>query len=672
MLTTAPLLGTLLLNEKETLHMTQRINKETREFQAETKQLLDLMIHSIYTNKEIFLRELISNASDAIDKLRFQSLTNDDLLEGDNNFEIFIIPDEATHTLTISDNGIGMTYEEVVENIGTIAKSGTKSFLEKLKEKETATDNELIGQFGVGFYSAFMISDKVTLITRAPGQEKGVKWESAGDGTYTIEECDKEKRGTTITITLNEDFRNASRPEENFLQRYTIENLIKKYSDYIRYPIKMNFIKEEQPLDSEGKKIEDAPAIQSVEIRTLNSMTPLWTKSKNEITTEEYQHFYKDLFHDWEEPMEIIHSKAEGTVEYTTLLFIPSRAPFDFYSPNSTSGIRLYSKQIFIMDNCKDLLPEYLRFVRGLVDSPDFSLNISREILQHSKQLKLIGKNLEKSVLKTLENLLTKERPKYEKFWKEFGRALKIGAYTDYSSRDKLKDLLLFSSSHATDTLTTLDDYTKRMPENQKVIYYATGKDQASVERLPQMELLREKNIEVLYLFDQVDEFTIDALNEYKDKKFQSISRGELNLDDIDSPEAKKNTEAILKENESLIQAVKEQLEGKISDVKISNRLKSSAVCLVSDDNGISLSMEQILSEMNQTMYKANRILELNPNHDVFNTLQALHETAPNSDSFKDYCELLYVQALLIEGILPEDPISFANKVASLMARTGK
>ncbi|MCC5468216.1 molecular chaperone HtpG [Pelosinus baikalensis] len=648
------------------------INKQTREFQAETKQLLDLMIHSIYTNKEIFLRELVSNASDAIDKIRFESLTNHDLLEGQSDFEIFIVPDESTHTLTISDNGIGMTYDEVVENIGTIAKSGTKSFLEKLKEKETATDNELIGQFGVGFYSAFMVSDKVTLITRAPGQAKGVKWQSSGDGTYTIEEVEKETRGTTIIITLNDEFTAADGSKENFLDRYTIENLIKKYSDYIRYPIKMNFIKEEKPKDEEGKVIEDAPATQTVEVRTLNSMTPLWTRNKNDISAEEYHTFYKNLFHDWEDPLKLIHSKAEGTVEYTSLLFIPSRAPFDLYTQKSSSGIRLYSKQIFIMDNCQDLLPEYLRFVKGLVDSPDFSLNISRELLQHSKQLKLIGKNLEKSVLKTLENLLANERPTYEKFWKEFGKALKVGAYTDFQSRDKLKDLLLFSSSHATEELTTLHDYIERMSENQKVIYYATGKDRASVERLPQMELLKEKGIEVLYLYDQVDEFTIDALQEYKEKKFQSISRGELNLDDIDSPEAKKDTEAILKENESLIKAIKEHLKGKITDVKISNRLKSSAVCLVSDDNGISLSMEQILSEMNNTMYKASRILELNPNHDVFTVLKDLHEATPDSEAFKDYCDLLYVQAMLIEGLLPEDPISFANKVSNLMARKDK
>jgi molecular chaperone HtpG len=375
--------------------MTQEaITKETREFQAETKQLLDLMIHSIYTNREIFLRELISNASDAIDKIRFESLTNQDLLEGDSGFEIFIVPDETTNTLTISDNGMGMTFHDVIENIGTIAKSGTKVFLEKLKTMGSAMDNDLIGQFGVGFYSAFMVSEKVTLITRAPGQDKGVRWESVGDGTYTIEECDKEKRGTTIILALTEEYRSPDHPEQNFLNRYTIESLIKKYSNYIRYPIKMNFIKEEKPLDADGKVIEDAPLTQSVEIRTLNSMTPLWIRNKNDIAEKEYHDFYKNLFHDYEDPLEIIHSKVEGVVEYTTVLFIPSHAPFDFYQRESTTGIRLYSKNVFIMDNCQDLLPEYLRFVRGLVDSPDFSLNISRELLQHSSQLKRVGKNL--------------------------------------------------------------------------------------------------------------------------------------------------------------------------------------------------------------------------------------------------------------------------------------
>ena len=353
------------------------VGKETREFQTETKQLLDLMIHSIYTNREIFLRELISNASDAIDKLRVESLTNLEMLEGDPQFEIFITADEAAKTLTISDNGIGMTYDEVVENIGTIAKSGTKSFLEKLKEAGNSADNELIGQFGVGFYSSFMVAEKVTLLTRAPGETKGVCWESTGDGTYTIEECEKEKRGTTLILKLHKEFYSKDQPDENFLNQYTLQRLIKKYSDYIRYPIKMNFTVKGETPDKD-----------SVEIRTLNSMTPLWVRAKNEITAEEYNQFYKDVFHAWDDPLETIHTKAEGAVEFTTLLFIPSHAPFDFYQRESTSGVRLYSKNVFVMDNYQDLLPEYLRFVRGLVDSPDFSLNISRELLQHSSQLK--------------------------------------------------------------------------------------------------------------------------------------------------------------------------------------------------------------------------------------------------------------------------------------------
>lgn len=653
--------------------MTQpAITKETREFQTETKQLLDLMIHSIYTNREIFLRELISNASDAIDKIRFESLTNHDLLEGNENFEIFLEPDESAKTLTISDNGMGMTYDEVVDNLGTIAKSGTKAFWEKMKNSGTSSANDLIGQFGVGFYSAFMVAKKVTVITRAPGQTNGVRWESSGDGTYTIEEYEKEARGTAIILTLHDEHFADGQPGENFLDRYTLQSLVKKYSDYIRYPIKMNFIKEEKPLDADGKGIEDAPAIQTVEVETLNSMTPLWTKNKSEITKEEYHQLYQNLFHDWESPLEIVHSKVEGAVEYTTVLFIPAHAPFDFYQREATSGIRLYSKNVFVMDNYKDLLPDYLRFIRGLVDSPDFSLNISRELLQHSSQLQKVGKNLEKSLLKTLENMLSKERPKYETFWKEYGKAIKSGVYSDFHNRDKLQDLLLFPSSHSADESTTLADYLSRMREDQTVIYYATGKDRSSVERLPQMELLKEKGIEVLYLLDRVDEFAIDALREYKGKKFQSISRGDLKLDSSDTSEIKQETEKLAKENEALLKAVQEHLNGKIAEVRISNRLKSSPVCLVSSDTGISLSMEQILSEMDKTPFKARRILELNPNHEVFQVLKNLHEKGPSPEAFKNYCELLYGQALLMEGLVPDDPISFANKIAALMAEAGK
>ncbi|MHC1758083.1 MAG: molecular chaperone HtpG [Negativicutes bacterium] len=637
--------------------MTQHpIGKETREFQTETKQLLDLMIHSIYTNREIFLRELISNASDAIDKIRVQSLTNHDLLEGDPNFEITLAADEKANTLTLTDNGIGMTYDEVVENIGTIAKSGTKSFLEKLKEAGTTGDSEFIGQFGVGFYSSFMVAERVTLITRAPGETRGVRWESTGDGTYTIEECDREKRGTCLILSLHPDFHSTEHPEENFLNQYTLQRLVKKYSDYIRYPIKMTFT-------VKGKEGE----ADTLEVRTLNSMTPLWVRSKNEIKPEEYSQFYKDVFHAWDDPLEIIHTKAEGAVEYTTLLFIPSHAPFDFYQREMTSGIRLYSKNVFVMDNYQDLLPEYLRFVQGLVDSPDFSLNISRELLQHSSQLKKIGKNLEKTVFKTLEKMLEKDRPKYKKFWQEYGKAIKNGVYSDYANREKLQDLLMFPSSISEDEPTTIAEYIARMPETQTVIYYAAGKDRSTVERLPQMEILKEKGLEVLYLFDRVDEFAIDSLREYKEKKFQSISRGDLKLQELGAPKDKQDDEAAVKENESLIAAVKEQLKNRVADVKISNRLKTSPVCLVSGDEGISLAMEQILSEMEKPIYKASRILELNSEHELFATLKNLYATAPDSENFKDYCELLYGQALLMEGLTPEDPIGFAAKVARLM-----
>jgi len=410
----------------------------------------------------------------------------------------------------------------------------------------------------------------------------------------------------------------------------------------------------------------------SLELRTLNSMTPLWVRPKNEITVEEYSQFYKEVFHAWDDPLETVHTKAEGAVEFTTLLFIPAHAPFDFYQREMTSGIRLYSKNVFVMDNYQDLLPEYLRFVRGLVDSPDFSLNISRKLLQHSNQLKKIGKNLEKTIFKTLEKLLEKDRPKYNQFWQEYGKSIKNGIYSDFSNRDKLKSLLLFASSHSVDDLISLDEYIARMPESQTVIYYATGKDRSSVERLPQMEILKEKGLEVLYLFDRVDEFAVDALREYKEKKFQSISRGDLKLKELEAPAEKKENESAAKETETLISAVKEQLKDKVSDVKISNRLKSSPVCLVSGDDGISLSMEQILSEMDKSTYKARRILELNPEHELFTTLKNLHATAPDSDNFKDYCELLYGQAQLMEGLTPEDPIGFAAKVARLMVSPGK
>ncbi|WP_427113024.1 molecular chaperone HtpG [Megasphaera sueciensis] len=649
--------------------------KETFEFQAETQQLLDLMVHSIYTNHEIFLRELISNASDAIDKLHFESLTNNELLEGDANFEIHLVPDEQNHTLTISDNGIGMNRKEVIEDIGTIAKSGTKAFLAKLKEARESdteiTDKEMIGQFGVGFYSAFMVADNVTIITRKAGETEAVRWESAGDGKYSIEACEKEKHGTTIILTLSQGFY-GEKSEENYTDRYKLQELVKKYSDYIRYPVKMNFVIEETPKDADGKPIEGAEKTKRNEERTLNSMQPLWTRNKSDIKKEEYTDFFKHQFFEWEDPMEIFHTKVEGTVEYTALLYIPAHAPFNLYYSDYEPGIQLYSRHVFIMDKCKDLLPDYLRFVKGLVDSPDLSLNISRELLQQSRELKLIGRNLEKNILKTLERTLQKDREKYEKFWAEYGKSLKIGIYNSLVSGenkvDQLKDLLLFTSSKD-GKLCTIKEYCDRMPENQKKIYYASGKDKETIDQMPQMELLRDKGIEVLYMLDPVDEFALEGIREYAGKQFHSISRGDLDLDDVESQEAKKETETLSKTNEDLIKDIKEALGDKVSDVKLTNRLKSGAVCLVADEAGPSIAMEQAFAGANNPMLKAKRILEINPHHDLFARLQNLHTGGKDSADFKEYCTMLYDQALLIEGILPDDLIAFANKVAQLMAK---
>ena len=647
--------------------------KETHQFQAETKKLLDLMIHSIYTNREIFLRELISNASDAIDKVHFEGLTNKDLLEGDDQYEIFLVPDADSHTLTISDNGLGMNKDDLMENLGTIAKSGTKAFLEKLQQAKEGGDTgkDLIGQFGVGFYSAFMVSEKITVVSRKAGEKQAYKWESTADGSYTIEECEKEKRGTSITLTLLPEFY-GDKAEENFTDTYKLQSLVKKYSDYVRYPIKMNFVVEEQPKDADGKPIEGAGTIKRNEIRTLNSMQPLWAKNKSDIKPEEYDEFYQNLFHDWEKPMEVMHNKVEGTIEYTSLLFFPQHAPYNLYHSDYEPGLQLYSRHVFIMDKCKDLLPEYLRFVKGLVDSPDFSLNISRELLQQSRELKLIGKNLEKSILRQLGTMLKKDRDKYEKFWTEYGKSLKIGiygsAYTGGDTVDKLKDLLLFTTSKE-DKLITLKEYVERMPESQKKIYYATGKDRAAIESLPQMELLRDKGIEVLYFLDNIDEFAVEVMREYDSKPFHSISRGDLDLDDVESQEVKKETENIAKTNEDLIKDIKETLGDKVADVKISSRLKSSAVCLVADEMGPSFAMEQVFADTNNPMFKAKRILEINPKHDLFARLQKIHEAGKDDAQFKDYCNLLYAQALLIEGIMPDDPAAVANKIAQLMAK---
>ncbi len=647
--------------------------EERYEFQAETKQLLDLMIHSIYTNREIFLRELISNGSDAIDKLHYEALTNRDLLEGDTEFSIRLAIDKDKKTLTVADNGIGMDKEDIKANIGTIARSGTKAFLERLKaekeDSENVSDKELIGQFGVGFYSAFMVAKAVTVLTRKAGTDTGYCWKSTGDGSYTLTECDVKHHGTAVVLELKDEFTTG---EDDFLDESRLSELVKKYSDYIRYPIMMNVTVKEVPKNEDGQPVEGAEPIEKTELKTLNSMQPLWTRNKSDIKDEEYADFFRHQFYEWEKPMEVFHTKAEGTVEYTALLFIPGSAPMNLYYSDYEPGIQLYSRHVFIMDKCKDLLPEYLRFVKGLVDSPDLSLNISREMLQQSRNLKVIGKNLEKTVLKTLARKAEKERPEYEKFWNEFGKSIKIGIYsgmmTGENNADKLKDLVLFYSARQ-GRLVTLKEYVEAMKDGQQKIYYAVGKDKESIDALPQTELLKDRDLDVLYLFDPVDEFAIEALHEYDGKSFHSVSRGDLDLDDDTFKEEKKKNEDLAKDNEGLLQDVKKALESKVVDVRLSNRLKSGAVCLVADAAGPSVAMEQAFAGADNPFMKARRILEINPHHELFNKLKTLHDGETNEDAFKEYSELLYDQALLLEGIMPEDPVVFAQRLAKMMAK---
>lgn len=647
--------------------------EERYEFQAETKQLLDLMIHSIYTNREIFLRELISNGSDAIDKLHYEALTNRDLLEGDTEFSIRLAIDKDKKTLTVADNGIGMDKEDIKANIGTIARSGTKAFLERLKaekeDNENVSDKELIGQFGVGFYSAFMVAKAVTVLTRKAGTDTGYCWKSTGDGSYTLTECDVKHHGTAVVLELKDEFTTG---EDDFLDESRLSELVKKYSDYIRYPIMMNVTVKEVPKNEDGQPVEGADPIEKTELKTLNSMQPLWTRNKSDIKDEEYADFFRHQFYEWEKPMEVFHTKAEGTVEYTALLFIPGSAPMNLYYSDYEPGIQLYSRHVFIMDKCKDLLPEYLRFVKGLVDSPDLSLNISREMLQQSRNLKVIGKNLEKTILKTLARKAEKERPEYEKFWNEFGKSIKIGIYsgmmTGENNADKLKDLVLFYSARQ-GRLVTLKEYVEAMKDGQQKIYYAVGKDKESIDALPQTELLKDRDLDVLYLFDPVDEFAIEALHEYDGKSFHSVSRGDLDLDDDTFKEEKKKNEDLAKDNEGLLQDVKKALESKVVDVRLSNRLKSGAVCLVADAAGPSVAMEQAFAGADNPFMKARRILEINPHHELFNKLKTLHDGETDKEAFKEYSELLYDQALLLEGIMPEDPVVFAQRLAKMMAK---
>lgn len=648
-------------------------NKKTCSFQAETKELLNLMINSLYTHREIFLRELISNSSDALDKVHFQSLTDHELLGVDHELKIEIEVNKDNKTLTISDNGVGMTYDEVTENIGTIAKSGTKAFVDKLKESD---DIDLIGKFGVGFYSSFMVAERVEIVTCSAKAEKGVRWGSEGDGNYTIEEIETNNRGTKITLYLKEDAMDSTNPEEDFSNQYTIQNLIKKYSNYISYPIHMDFYREETPRDKDEKTIEGAETETIIDNKVLNSITPIWKKNKKDITNDDYFQFYKHHFHDWNEFVDVIHLNLEGKVEFTALLFIPSKAPSDLYDREFSKGIQLYSNSVFIMNDCKDLLPEHLRFVRGLVDSPDFSLNISREILQHDALLKVIGKTLEKKILDSLKKLIKNSRDKYEEIWPEFGKSLKGGIYMEYKNKEKLEDLILFNTSNDELKMTTLNEYLERMPEGQKEIYYAAAKDKDTIKRMPQLEIFKDKNIEVLYFIDKIDEFLTQNLDKYKDFKLQSVTREDFNLDDILKENEKdyKDTNENIEEDKSkeykdLLEAIKEQLEGKVKEVKISKRLKSSPVCFVNSNSGASFNMEQLLKGVNQVAPQASKILEINPDHTIFSLIEKVYEKKNGKMELKNISEILYNQALLMEGFELENPVEFSNNLCELMTK---
>ena len=606
------------------------MKKEEKIFKAETKELLNLMIHSIYTNKEIFLRELISNANDAIDKLKFKSLTDTDILKGDDKFRIDISVDKDNRTLTISDNGIGMTYEEVDDNIGTIAKSGSKLFKEQLEEAKKG-DIDIIGQFGVGFYSGFIVADKITLETKSPYSENGVKWISSGDGNYEIEEIAKQDRGTKITLHLKDG------DEYNeFLEDWKIKELVKKYSNYIRYEIYF------------GDEV-------------INSTKPIWKKDKKELKDEDYNEFYKATFHDWNDPLLHINLKVQGNIEYNALLFISKKLPFDYYTKNFKRGLQLYTKNVFIMEKCEDLIPEYFNFISGLVDCDSLSLNISREILQQNAELQVISKNLEKKIISELEKILKNDREKYIEFWKEFGRSIKAGVQDMFGmNKEKLQDLLIFVSSYD-DKYTTLKEYVDRMGDNKEILYVPAESIDA-VKSLPKMEKLKEQGREVLILTDKIDEFTLMAMRDYSGKEFKSINSSDFKFSD--DKEKEEEVKKIADENKELIEKAKEFLKDKVSEVELSNNIGNSASSLLSK-GGLSLEMEKTLSEMtnNNDAPKAKKILAINPEHALFNKLK----NSVNTEDFNKLLDVLYNQALLLEGFNVENPAEFIKNLNSLI-----
>ena len=634
---------------------------ETKEFKAESKRLLEMMINSIYTHKEIFLRELISNASDAMDKLYFKSMS-DNSAEAvtRSDMEIKIESDKDARRLTISDNGIGMTAEELENNLGTIAQSGSFAFKKENENNEKTGDVDIIGQFGVGFYSAFMVAKRVTVISKAFGSDKSFMWQSEGVDGYTISEAEKDSHGTVISLEIKDNTDEENYDE--FLTPYKIKELVRKYSDYIRYPIKMD-VEHERLKEGTGVDGVDPEYEKEVVAETLNSMIPIWKKSKSELKDEDYNQFYKDKFYDYTDPLLHIHSRTEGTATYSALLYIPEKAPYDYYSKSFEKGLQLYSSGVMIMEKCGDLLPDYFSFVKGLVDSEDLSLNISREMLQHDRQLKVIAKSIEKSVKNELKKLQKNDREKYEKFFETFGTQIKYGIYESYgTNKAELQDLLMFKTSNG--GMTTLEEYVSRMKEDQQFIYFASGSSVSRIESLPQTELVRDKGFEILYLTDHVDEFCLQMMHDLDGKEYKSVSADDLGLE---SEEEKQEIQKEQEDNQSLFDFMTEKLAGKVKSVKLSQRLKNHPVCITSE-GALSVEMEKVLSAMpNGEGAKAQKVLEINPNHPIFAKLKALYES--DKDKAGDYADILYSQALLIEGMPIENPVEFSNKICEILAQ---
>ena len=633
--------------------------QETHQFKTEVQQVLNLIIHSLYSNKDIFLRELISNASDAMDRLRFKSQTERDILGDDADFHIRITPDKDKHTLEISDNGIGMTYEEVIENIGTIAKSGTALFLEALEKSKKKGDlltPELIGKFGVGFYSAFIVAEEVILTTRAAGAEKAVRWQSKGDGSFTVEEVQKEGRGTTILLKLKK----LEEGETDFTDEWMIRQMVKKHSDFVRYPVLMEVEKsepipeKEQIKDKNGKSVSTTRKVRGDE--TLNSMKAIWAKDKSEIKEEEYSEFYKHISHDWNNPLSHIHVKLEGVTEYTILLYIPEKTPMDFFMPDRKHGIQLYSRRVFIMDDCKELIPEYLRFVKGVVDAPYLNLNVSREILQQDKLVKNIQKNIVKKVLDHLKEM---DEETYGKFYSEFGMVLKEGIHSDWENKDRIAELARYKTTRSDGKYVSLKEYVGNMKADQKEIFYMTGDNLSTLMNSPHLEKLKDKDYEVLLMTDPVDEWVVQALPEYDGKSLKSAEKGDLNLEDSKKDEKKELTD--------LFEFIKTELEEKVKEVKPSRRLKDSVSCLSADSYDMSAYMEKIMKATGQDMPASKRVLELNTDHPVLQKLKKMYESDKNDPKLKEYSHLLYDLAVIGEGGKVENPSLFSKLVGGLL-----